>query len=87
MTLSMKFLVKQTSNTSLKIDGMSFNKSTVTVKALVTTYRAITFENDISRSPMDYTWNNLSMATQQYLGKYCLAPQQPAIFDGQHGLT
>ncbi|PFX19132.1 SCL-interrupting locus protein [Stylophora pistillata] len=39
--------------------------------------RAVTFDNDISRSPMDYTWNNLSMATQQYLGKYCLAPKHP----------
>lgn len=39
--------------------------------------RAVTFDNDISQSPMDYTWNNLSMATQQYLGKYCLAPKHP----------
>ena len=50
-------------------------------------HRAVTFENDISQSPMDYTWNNLSMATQQYLGKYCLAPQHPTISEGQHGPT
>ncbi|RMX53199.1 hypothetical protein pdam_00020630 [Pocillopora damicornis] len=31
---------------------------------------------------MDYTRNNLSMATQQYLGKCCLAPQHPAISEG-----
>ncbi|CAH3129473.1 unnamed protein product [Pocillopora meandrina] len=31
---------------------------------------------------MDYMWNNLSMATQQYLGKYCLAPQHPTISEG-----
>ena len=36
---------------------------------------------------MDYMWNNLSMATQQYLGKYCLAPQHPTISEGQHGPT
>ena len=50
-------------------------------------HRAFTFDDDISRSPMDYTWNNLSMATQQYLGKYCLAPQNPTISEGQHGPT
>ena len=27
------------------------------------------------------------MATQQYLGKYCLAPQHSEIFDGQRGPT
>ena len=30
-----------------------------------------------SLSAMDYTWNNLSMATRDYLGKYCLGPTQP----------
>ena len=50
-------------------------------------HRAVTFDTDISRSPMDYTWNNLSMATQQYLGKYCLAPQHFEIFDSQRGPT
>ena len=50
-------------------------------------YRAVTFHNDISWSLMDYMWNNLSMATQQYLGKYCLAPQHPTISEGQHGPT
>ena len=27
------------------------------------------------------------MVTQQYLGKYCLAPQHPTISEGQHGPT
>ena len=30
-----------------------------------------------SLSATDYTWNNLSMATRDYLGKYCLGPTQP----------
>ena len=46
-------------------------------------HRAVTFDTDITQSPMDYTWNNLSMATLQYLGRYCLALQHPAIVDGQ----
>ena len=49
--------------------------------------RAVTFNNDISRSPMDYTWNNLSMATQEYLGKYCLAPKHPENSDGKPGFS
>lgn len=31
-----------------------------------------------SVTAMDYTWNNLSMATKEYLGKYCLVPGKPA---------
>lgn len=29
-----------------------------------------------SLTSVDYTWNNLSMATKDYLGKYCLAPRE-----------
>ena len=29
-----------------------------------------------SLTAVDYTWNNLSMATKNYLGKYCLAPRE-----------
>ena len=29
-----------------------------------------------SLTAVDYTWNNLSMATKDYLGKYCLAPRE-----------
>lgn len=35
-----------------------------------------------SLTAVDYTWNNLSMATKEYLGKYCLAPQKPSDSDG-----
>ena len=35
-----------------------------------------------SLTAMDYTWNNLSMATKEYLGKYCLAPQKPSDSNG-----
>ena len=32
--------------------------------------------NSSSSNGPDYTWNNLSMATKEYLERYCLAPQQ-----------
>ncbi|KAL9951590.1 hypothetical protein ACROYT_G044274 [Oculina patagonica] len=38
--------------------------------------RAVTFNDSVCQSAVDYTWNNLSMATKDYLGKYCLAPKQ-----------
>ena len=38
-----------------------------------------------SLTAMDYTWNNLSMATKEYLGKYCLAPRQPGNPVGEKG--
>lgn len=37
--------------------------------------RAVTFNDSVCQSAVDYTWNNLSMATKDYLGKYCLAPK------------
>ena len=79
-------LVKQTSNTSLMIKG-SWNQQITSWSKSHSHQRAVTFHNDISWSLMDYMWNNLSMATQQYLGKYCLAPQNPTISEGQHGPT
>ena len=36
-----------------------------------------------SLTAIDYTWNNLSMATKEYLGKYCLAPRQLGNPDGE----
>ena len=86
MKLLKKFSVKQTSNTSLMIKG-SWNQQITSWSKSHSHHRAVTFHNDISRSLMDYMWNNLSMATQQYLGKYCLAPQHPTISEGQHGPT
>ena len=38
-----------------------------------------------SMTAMDYTWNNLSMATKEYLGKYFLAPTQPCDSGGGTG--
>ena len=47
--------------------------------------RAVTFNESICRSAVDYTWNNLSMATQDYLGKYCLAPKHAGNLDDKNG--
>ncbi|KAJ7383823.1 hypothetical protein OS493_025695 [Desmophyllum pertusum] len=47
--------------------------------------RAVTFNESLCRSAVDYTWNNLSMATQDYLGKYCLAPKHAGNLDDKNG--
>lgn len=47
--------------------------------------RAVTFNDAMSHSAVDYTWNNLSMATKDYLGKYCLAPKHSRNSDDKHG--
>ena len=48
--------------------------------------RAVTFRDSMSHSAVDYTWNNLSMATKDYLGKYCLAPKHSGDSDqDKHG--
>lgn len=47
--------------------------------------RAVTFNDTMSRSAVDYTWNNLSMATKDYLGKYCLAPKYSGNSDDKNG--
>lgn len=53
--------------------------------------RAVTFNDSVSCSAVDYTWNNLSMATKDYLGKYCLAPKHSGNPDskncGRTGVT
>ena len=38
----------------------------------------------MSYSAVDYTWNNLSMATKDYLGKYSLAPKHSGNSDDKH---
>jgi len=47
--------------------------------------RAVTFNDSMSHSAVDYTWNNLSMATKDYLGKYCLAPKHSENSDDKQG--
>lgn len=47
--------------------------------------RAVTFNDSMLHSAVDYTWNNLSMATKDYLGKYCLAPKHSGNSDDKHG--
>lgn len=47
--------------------------------------RVVTFHDSMSHSAVDYTWNNLSMATKDYLGKYSLAPKHSGNSDNQHG--
>ena len=47
--------------------------------------RTVTFHDSMSHSAVDYTWNNLSMATKDYLGKYCLAPKHSGNLDDTHG--
>ena len=46
--------------------------------------RAVTFNDSMLHSAVDYTWNNLSMATKDYLGKYCLAPKHSGNSDDKH---
>ena len=79
----LKYLTDQQRQELQQINGRQKNHSR---------NRAVTFNDSVCKSAVDYTWNNLSMATRDYLGKYCLAPKQSGnISDdktsGQIGVT